>query len=248
MDKKDWQRRGAGHRERLRERFLENGLGAFTDAEILEVLFGFGTPRQDCKDRARAALARFGSLPAVLEAAPEELRRVPGVGPKNVFALRFVHAVARKFLERRIEGKTYVHAAADVAAYLGHALADRKRERFLALFLDARHAILGVETLFEGTLTASAVYPREVVKAALARHAAALVFAHNHPSGNTDPSPEDIRLTRNLYLAARLLDIRVLDHLVVGEAGRFTSFAEAGLMADIRAACEEMLARAMPAG
>lgn len=226
MRKEDWQKRGIGHRQRLRERFLEYGLSAFTDAEILELLLSLGTPRQDCKDRARAALDHFGSLPGVLEATPNDLQRIRGIGPKNAFAVRFIHEVARRFLERRLEGKTYVHAASEVAAYLHHSLGDRKRESFLVLFLDAQHAILAVEALFVGTLTASVVYPREVISNALDHHAAALILAHNHPSGHVLPSIEDRQITRRLYLAGHLMDIQVLDHLIIGEAGSFFSFAD----------------------
>jgi DNA repair protein RadC len=240
MDSTDGIRRKArgspasGHRQRLRDKFFEYGLSAFTDAEILELLLSLGTPRQDCKGRAREALARFGSLSAVLEASLAKLQEVPGIGPKNAFAVKFIHEVAREFLKQRVRGKTYVNAADDVVDYLWHALGHRKREAFVVVFLDAQHGVIDMEELFVGTLNASAVYPREVVKRALQHHAAALVLAHNHPSGSVRPSSEDILITRRLYLAARLLDIAVLDHVIIGDTNSYCSLADEGLMEKIR--------------
>ena len=234
MDVQDWQKRSAGHRQRLRDKFLEHGLSVFADDEILELLLSLGTPRQDCKDRARAALTHFGSFSAVLEASISELRKIPGIGPKNAFAIRFIHEVARKFLKTRLEGRTYVKAASDVVNYLCHSLSHRMREVFVVVFLDAKHAVITVEELFEGTLTTSVIYPREVIKKSLYYHAAVLVLAHNHPSGNIRPSAADQAITRRLYLAARLVDIEVLDHIIIGQAGSYFSFADEGLMHELK--------------
>ncbi len=228
------QNRGAGHRQRLRDRFLEYGLSAFTDDEILELLLSFGTPRQDCKERARAALKRFGSLSGVLEASLDALQEVPGIGAKNAFAIKFIHEVARKFLRERVEGRPLVRVARDVVDYLWHSLSFRNREVFVVVFLDARHCILTVEEMFQGTINYSAVYPREVIRKALELHAAAMVLAHNHPSGDARPSGQDRKITSRLYQAARLLDMEVLDHIVVGRLGEYFSFEEKGLMSLIR--------------
>jgi DNA repair protein RadC len=233
-DGQDWQERVAGHRQRLRDKFLKQGLSAFSDLEVLELLLSLGTPRQDCKDRAKKILKRFGSLPVVLEASVAELQEVPGIGPKNAFAVKLIHEVARKFLREKVQGKTYVKAAADVVKYLWHSLSHRKREVFVVVFLDAQHAIIEVEDLFEGTLTSSAVYPREVLRRSLDHHAAALVLAHNHPSGSNRPSKDDKALTLRLYTAAKLFDIEVLDHIIIGEAGSYYSFADEGVMEQIR--------------
>lgn len=233
MDQAAWQKRGEGHRQRLRDKFLRHGLSVFTDEEILELLFSFGTPRQDCKERAREALRHFGGLAQVLEAPISELTRISGVGEKNAFAVRFIQDVARKYLKERIVQKTYIRAASDLVEYLWHSLSCEKRESFVVTFLDAKHAVIMTEHLFTGTLTASAVYPREVVKKALEHHAAAIVLAHNHPSGSVQPSPQDIELTRRLHLAARLFDMEVLDHIVIGDIGRYYSFADEGIMASI---------------
>ncbi len=234
MRQENWQKKVAGHRQRLRDKFLSNGLSAFTDVEILELLFSFGTPRQDCKTRAKEALKRFGSLPGVLEAQVDELKKIPGVGPKNVFAVRFIHEVARTFLRKRIEGKVYIKCASDVVDYLFHSLSFKNREIFVALFLDGQYGIIAVENLFEGTLTKSVVYPREIIKRALDLHAAAMVFAHNHPSGKTEPSDADFNITFRITVAAYLMDMEVLDHIIVGKTGSFFSFSDQGLMQEIQ--------------
>ncbi|WP_456433627.1 RadC family protein [Thermosulfuriphilus sp.] len=234
MNKEDWQRRGAGHRQRLREKFLEYGLSAFTDAEVLEVLLTFGTPRRDCKEPARQALKRFKTLANVLEAPKEELTKVPGLGPKNIFALKFVQEVARRYLEKRIFKKIYLRSAAEVYEYLYHSMAHLKKEVFKVIYLDVRGAILAVEDLFQGTVNMSHVYPREVIERALGHHASALVVAHNHPSGDPSPSVQDIQLTKRLLLICEMLEMRLLDHLVIGDPGRYYSFAEEGLLERLR--------------
>ncbi len=230
----DFKRRVSGHRERLRERFLKNGLSAFTDEEVIEMLLTFGTPRRDCKPAAREALKRFGTLAGVLEAPLEELTKVPGIGPKNALALKFVQEVAGRFLAQRLPGRPYVSSSQEVYEYLVHRLAPLKKEAFHVLYLDARHRILAVEELARGTVNQSVVYPREVMERAFHHQASALVLAHNHPSGDPSPSAADIALTKRLFLAAKLLDLRLLDHLVVAKGGYF-SFADEGLMAQIEA-------------
>jgi len=241
MDKDAWQKRGTGHRERLRERFLAYGIESFTDAEVLELLLTMGTPRKDCKVAARAALDHFESLARVLEASIEDLGRIEGLGQKNIIALKFIHAVARRFLAERIKQKNYLRSSRDVISYLRHFMADMKREVFLAIYLDAEHGILDTQILSEGSLTTNTVYPRELIKAALDRYAAAIVVAHNHPSGNLTPSPEDRRLTRHLFIACAMMDIRLLDHLIVGAGPDPFSFADQGIMTEIRAECEKII-------
>ncbi len=225
----EFYQRVAGHRERLRKKFLTHGLKAFTDEEVLELLLIFGTPRRDCKIQARELLKRFGSLAQVLEAPLEELCKVSGVGPKNALALKFVHEVARRFLARRLAKRPYISCAQEVFEYLGHSMMDLKREVFKVLFLDARHHIITVEELFQGTVNESAVYPREILKRSLELQATALVLAHNHPSGDPSPSRADIDLTKRILMACRVLQIRLLDHLIIAKEGYF-SFADNGLL------------------
>ncbi len=227
MDKRDWQSRVAGHRERLRQKFLDHGLEKLTDEEIIELLLTLATPRRDCKQIAREALRRFGGLAGVLEAPVHQLREVSGIGPKNALGLKLVHEVARKFLQERLKGREFISSSKEVYEYLLHSLRDLKKEVFKVIFLNGRNEVIQVETLFEGSLTSSAVYPREVIKSALAHHAAALVFAHNHPSGDPAPSTQDFTITRDLFLAGKIMSIQVLDHLIIGR-NRYYSFADQG--------------------
>ncbi|UCG13452.1 MAG: DNA repair protein RadC [Deltaproteobacteria bacterium] len=227
MNKRDWQRRAAGHRERLRQKFLKQGLEKLTDEEIVELLLTLATPRRDCKMIAREALRRFGGLAGVLEASLDDLQQVPGIGPKNGLGLKLIHEVARKFLQERLIGREFLSSSREVYEYLLHSLRDLKREVFKVIFLNGRNEVIQVETLFEGSLTSSAVYPREVIRSALGHHAAALVFAHNHPSGDPTPSNQDFTITRDLFLAARIMGIHVLDHLIIGR-NRYYSFADQG--------------------
>ena len=244
MNKKEWQEKGAGHRQRLRDKFIEQGIDAFSDSEIIELLLTFGTPRSDCKEAARAALEQFGSLPAVLDASTVHLRQVKGMGPKNIFALQFIQGAARRYLRQRVVGKQYVASSREVAEYLIHSMRGLKHEVFTVVYLDASHAIIDSEVLTEGTVTVNTVYPRELVKAALARNASALVIAHNHPSGAVKPSAQDEQLTRTLHLVCSFMHINLLDHLIIGDGDTVYSFADHGLMARICDDCKDLLERA----
>jgi DNA repair protein RadC len=226
--------RNAGHRQRLRDKFHDRGIDALSDSEVLELLLTMGTPRRDCKDIARAALREFGSLPQVLEASATELQKVSGIGKLNSFALTFIQAVSRRFLKERLRDRQYLRSSREVANYLVHAMRDLKKEVFTVIFMDASHSIINTETIAEGTLTTNTIYPRELVKMALEHHAAALVIAHNHPSGSLEPSADDLRLTRHLFAACRLVNVNLLDHLIIGESESPYSFADHGLMAEIK--------------
>ena len=243
MERAEWQRRGEGHRQRLRDKFLAQGIDAFTDAEIIELLLTFGTPRSDCKEAARELLARFGSLPAVLDAAPVQLQQVKGVGPKYTFALHFIQGVARRYLRQRVVGKEYVRSSREVADYLIHSMRGLQHEVLTVVFLDAAHAVIDAAVVAEGTVTVNTIYPRELVKAALARNASALVIAHNHPSGSLTPSRQDSELTRSLYLVCSFMHLDLLDHLIIGAGDQVYSFADQGVMASIREDCRRLLGR-----
>lgn len=243
MDKSEWQQKGEGHRQRLRDKFLEQGIDSFTDSEIIELLLTFGTPRADCKEAARAALAQFKSLPAVLDASPVQLQQIKGIGPKNIFALRFIQGVARRYLRQRIVGKQYVHSSRQVADYLIHAMRGLQHEVLTVVFLDAAHGIIDTTVVAEGTATVNTVYPRELVKAALSHNATGLILAHNHPSGSLTPSRQDEELTRSLYLVCSFMHINLLDHLIIGAGDQVYSFADQGLMTRIRDDCRHLLGR-----
>ncbi|NVM21555.1 MAG: DNA repair protein RadC [Desulfobacterales bacterium] len=224
--------KGEGHRGRLRERFLASGLEGFHDYEVIELLLTLGTPRKDCKEQAKAALKRFKTLQGVIEAPAEQLQKIKGIGQKNLFSIQFVHAVAERYLKKRLIKKDPIRSSKELFDYLYHSLRDKKREIFKVVFLDAQNRILTIETLFEGTLTASSVYPREVVQAALKHHAAALFLVHNHPSGEPRPSREDTLLTRQLIHACRVMGITVHEHLIIGDNTYF-SFADQGYIAEM---------------
>ena len=218
-----------GHRQRLRHKFLKSGLDGFHDYEIIELLLTLVTPRKDCKSVAREALKKFGTLKSVLEADPSKLKEIKGIGDNNVFGLKITQAVSRRFLADRIMDQDFMRSSEEVMEYLKHNLRDKTREIFMVIYLNGRNQILQMEELFEGKLTTSAVYPREVVKRALDHAAAALVFVHNHPSGNPKPSQDDITITQKLKEAAEAIDVSVHDHLIIA-GNEVYSFADNGLI------------------
>jgi DNA repair protein RadC len=219
--------KGEGHRKRLRDKFLDSGLTGFHDYEIVELLLTLAMPRKDCKDAAKAAMRQFKTLQGVLEASPKALCEVPGIGPKNLFGIKLIKAVADRYLKKRLLHKDVLNNSKELFEYLYHSIRDKNRECFNVVFLDAKNRVAATETLFEGTLTASSVYPREVVLAALNHHAAALIFAHNHPSGDPKPSQEDVAITRQLVFACKVVGIAVHEHLIIGN-NRYFSFADEG--------------------
>jgi len=223
--------RDQGHRERLREKFLKGGLKGFLDYEIVELLLTLGTPRRDCKQQAWEALKKFQSLRGVLEAPVEELLKIRGIGPNNIFGLKLSQEVSRRFLKDRMLNKPYCHSSKEVFEYLYHALRDLKREKFKVMFLDSKNQILEEKTVFEGTVDSSAVYPREIMKEALKCNASSLIFVHNHPSGDPEPSLSDREITKELVFAADVMQLKVLDHIIIGN-NRYFSFADEGLIDD----------------
>lgn len=226
-----------GHRFRLREKFLNAGLKGFLNYEIIELLLSLGTPRRDCKQPAKDALDRFKTLRGVLEAPTEQLMEIKGIGRHNVFGLKLIQEVSREFLREKMMARVFCRSSKEVFDYLYHSLRDSKREKFKALFLDAKNQILEEKTVFEGTVDSSAVYPREIIKEALWRDASSLIFVHNHPSGDPTPSESDKQITSELFFAASAVQIRVLDHLIVGN-DRYFSFADSGLLAECERAFE----------
>jgi len=168
-------------------------------------------------------------LRGVLEATAGELQEIDGIGPHNAFGIKLVQEVAREFLKERIMDKPFYRSSQEVFDYLYHSMRDLNTEVFKVIFLDVQNQVIEVEDLFEGTLTASSVYPREIMKSAIKHNAASLIFAHNHPSGNPAPSESDEEITRDLLLAANIMQIEVLDHIIIGE-NKYFSFADEGLI------------------
>lgn len=215
--------------ERPRERLLRLGSRALSDAELLAIFIHTGSTGQTAIDIARAALTRFGTLPGVLKACRHEFCRVKGLGQARFALLQAALELSRRHLEGQIREGHDITGPADTRRYLQACLSGYAHEVFGVLFLDNRHRVIAFEELFRGTINGASVYPREVVRRSLELNAAALIVAHNHPSGSAEPSSADLALTRRLSDALRLVDIRLLDHVVVGQ-GQAVSLADRGLL------------------
>jgi DNA repair protein RadC len=225
----DRERRERGGGERPRERLLRAGAAALSDAELLAVCLGTGDGRLDVLAYARMLLDAFGGLRPLLQAPPRRLAAVRGLGPARIAVLKAVLALGERQAEAGIVDRPLLTDTRAVRQYLQHKLSGYEREVFAALFLDTRHRLIAFETLFLGSVDRASVHPREVLKQALAYNAAAVILAHNHPSGNPEPSPSDLRLTEELAMLLLRIDVRVIDHVVVGH-GATVSLAERGLL------------------
>jgi DNA repair protein RadC len=215
--------------ERPRERLLAHGAGCLSDAELLALCLGTGTRGQNAIELARGLLQRSGGVAPLLGAATEVLLGHPGLGAAKACQLKAALELSRRALAEELAPHVVLSNPRRSAEYLQAALLGRPYEVFACLFLDQRHRVLRFEELFRGTIDGATVYPREVVMRALALNARALICAHNHPSGNPDPSSADIVLTRRLRDALELVEVRLLDHFVIG-AGSTVSLAERGLI------------------
>lgn len=215
--------------ERPREKLLARGPQALSDAELLAIFLRTGTAGKTAVDLARELIARFGGLRQLLGADAATLCAVPGLGPAKYAPLAAALEMGRRHLGEKLARGVALESTADTRHYLQARLRDLPHEVFCCLFLDNRHRVLAFEELFRGTLNGTAVYPREVVKRALAHNAAAAILVHNHPSGVAEPSRADETLTARLREALTLVDVRLLDHLVVGD-GETVSFSERGLI------------------
>jgi DNA repair protein RadC len=219
----------AGHRKRLREKFLKSGLSGFHDYEIVELLLTLGSPRKDCKQQAKEAIKRFKTLRGVLAASPEELQQIDGIGPHSAFGIKLMQEVAKEFLKEKIVQKPFYKSPREIFDYLYHAMRDLKKEIFKVIYLNSQSQIIETTDLFEGTVNSSSVSPREVIEGAIKYNAISLIFVHNHPSGNPEPSASDKELTRELVYAGKVMQIKVLDHIIIGD-NRYFSFADDGLI------------------
>jgi DNA repair protein RadC len=215
--------------QRPREKLLARGAAALADTELLALLLRTGTRGQDVFMLARAVLERFDGFAGLLHAGPQALAEVKGLGPAKRAEIAAVLEIARRALAQQMQQAPVFDAPQKVKDYLALQLAGREQEVFAVLFLDGQHRLIALREMFQGTLTQTSVYPREVVKAALAHNAGAVVLAHNHPSGLAEPSRADEHLTTALKSALALVDVRVLDHIVVGR-GHAVSLAERGLL------------------
>ena len=212
--------------ERPRERLLAQGAGSLSDAELLAVILRTGLPGKSAVELGRDLLARFKGIAGLFAA---DLRSVKGLGPAKRAQFEAAMELARRSLKEDLHSASALTSPGAVRDYLRLAIARREHEVFVCLWLDAQHRVISCDEAFRGTLTQTSVYPREIVKAGLKANAAAVIFAHNHPSGAAQPSQADELLTRNLKEALSLVDIKVLDHFVVA-GNHALSFAERGLL------------------
>jgi DNA repair protein RadC len=214
---------------RPREKLLARGAASLADAELLALLLRTGTVGTNVLHMAQKLLDRFDGMAGLLQTQVQDLLRVKGLGPAKCAELAAVFEMARRGLQQRLATQPVFESPKAVKDYVALHLRDQTHEVFAVMFLDAQHRLLAMEPMFQGTLTQTAVYPREVVKRALALHAAAVILAHNHPSGVAEPSRADEHLTQTLKQALAMVDVRVLDHLVVAREST-VSFAERGLL------------------
>ncbi len=216
--------------ERPRERLLKLGAGALSDAELLAIFLRVGVRGKSAVDLARQLFAHFGSMQRLFHAQLVEFSAIPGMGSAKYAQLQAVLEMAKRALHEEMISRDLFAAPAAVREWLCLKLAHLPHEAFVALWLDAQNRLIAHEELFRGTLTQTSVYPREVVKQALSRNAAAVIFAHNHPSGTALPSRADEALTVSLKQALALVDVKVLDHFIVAGNSPPMSFAERGML------------------
>ena len=215
--------------ERPREKLLAKGEASLSDAELLAIFLRTGTRGKSALDLAREILQELGGLTAVLKADHKTFCQAKGLGTAKFVQLQACLEMSRRFLFAEVAQRDALTSPDSVREFLSLKLGKLGHEMFICLFLDNKHRVIEYQELFRGTLGCASVYPREVVKACLARNAAAVIFAHNHPSGVAEPSEADIRITEQLRDALALIDVRVLDHLVIGD-GRPVSMVERGLV------------------
>ncbi|MEO9274345.1 DNA repair protein RadC [Marinomonas sp. 5E14-1] len=215
--------------ERPREKLIHQGASALTDAELLAIFLRTGTQGISAVELARQVLTQFGGLRSLLSASREEFCKGFGLGDAKYTQLQAVLEMSKRHLKEQLVRETVFTDAEHVRSYLSSQLRHSQREVFAVLFLDTQHRLIRYQELFFGTIDAAAVYPREVVKAALQNNAAAVILAHNHPSGVAEPSHADISITAKIKDALMLIDVRLLDHFIVGDATP-VSLAERGLV------------------
>lgn len=220
--------KGEGHRGRLRARFLQSGLNGFLDYEIIELLLTLGTPRKDCKQPAKEAIARFNGLSGVLDATVEELQQVRGVGPSNAFGIKLFQAISERYSKEKIRPENIFNSPQMIFEYLREKIGKEKKEHFIVLCFDTRNNLIS-DDVSVGTLNASLVHPREVFKKAILNNSSHVIVAHNHPSGDPTPSENDIATTRRLVESGKILGITVVDHIIVTQ-NSFVSLKERGVV------------------
>jgi DNA repair protein RadC len=223
----------AGHRLRLKEKFLHAGLDGLHDYEAVELLLTYALPRRDVKPLAKSLVNRFKGLRGVFDATEGELASVPGMGVHSTSLIKLVKALNCAYLKEKVVGAPIISEPDDVVNFLSAMLSGEKVEKFLALYLNSQNEVVAIETLHEGTLNQTAVYPRKAIELAFRHNARSIIFVHNHPSGNAVPSKSDLKLTEALERAAKSVDILVHDHVIIGR-DRHYSIRDGGWLASER--------------
>jgi len=218
-----------GHRKRIRQRFLKHGLEPFHDYEAIELLLTYAILRKDVKPTAKLLVERFGGFKGVMDASIEELETVQGVGRNTAILIRMIKACSERYLREKVLHKPTISSPNDLLDYCRQSMEGLRDEQFRVIFLNSKNEVITDEVIQEGTVDQSAVYPRKIIERALNHKATALIFVHNHPSGDPSPSLQDRELTRGLVSMAQGLGIRVHDHLIIGQKGHF-SFREGDLL------------------
>ena len=215
--------------ERPREKLLHQGASSLSDAELLAIFLRTGVPGKSAVDISRDLIGQFGNLRGVLTASQERICQMPGLGPVKFSYMQAALELGRRFLGEKIQRQGVMNNPESVNDFLSFHLRDRGREIFAILFLDNRHQVIKYEELFYGTLGSASVHPREVIKQVLHHNAAAIIIAHNHPSGVAEPSQSDADITVKIQKALQLIDVRLLDHIIVGD-GEFVSLSNRGII------------------
>lgn len=222
---------GEGHRERLRKRYIKSGLEGFNDYEVLELLLTYSIARKDVKPIAKELIEKFGTIDEIAKSDVKSLLEVDGIGEGSAVFLKLIGDIALTLYREKIEDKDIltIKSKNSLLSYLRGEIGYSPREEFKILFLDSSNKLIASETLFYGTIDKSAIYPREIVERVIKNRAKSVIFAHNHPSGNISPSKKDIELTQYMYDSLKLLEIRLLDHIIITKNSYF-SFLEEGLI------------------
>ena len=217
-----------GHRARLRNKFLKTGFKGFLDYEVIDLLLTFGTPRRDCKQVAKELLTKYKTLKKIFNLTSDELQQTNGIGPSNLVCIKLYSELKNLLSEQNLESKKSLKSTTEIVEYLQNKIGNKKKEHFVILCLDSRNNLIYDEVSI-GTLNASLVHPRELFSKAILNHANQIIVAHNHPSGDFNPSNEDSVTTKRLVNAGKLIGISIIDHIIVSNSNYY-SFKENNLI------------------
>jgi DNA repair protein RadC len=217
------------HRQRLKQKFTKSGIDAFHDYEVLELLLSYAIPRRDVKPLSKELLREFGSLKGIVDADAGSLEKINGISSHTAILIKLIKEMGTLYLKEKAKERPQINCTSELLNYCKTYMGGLKDEQFCVIYLNAQNRITEIEPIEEGIVNQAVVYPRKVLENALKQKASAIILVHNHPSGHVKPSDADIRLTKTIQETARILDIIVHDHIIIGE-NRFFSFREEGLI------------------